>query len=158
MFFPLVDEKNNAKLPTSEAHVLFIQANFHWGPQQWTEDTNLGTFLSEIFSHRMRALAETVSSCCRIKQHSLEFPLWLSLDHTVLIEKKILLASQATNRSYSPLENYNSITYQTQYSSWSMMHCSHLSGIRILTLGSISIPQFSTNACHCYPTTIPLNG
>jgi hypothetical protein len=36
----------------------------------------------------MRALAETVSSCCRIKQHSLEFPLWLSLDHTVLIEKK----------------------------------------------------------------------
>ena len=117
-----------------------------------------GTFLSEIFSHRMRALAETVSSCCRIKQHSLEFPLWLSLDHTVLIEKKILLASQATNRSYSPLENYNSITYQTQYSSWSMMHCSHLSGICILTLGSISIPQFSTNACHCYPTTIPLNG
>ena len=88
--FPLVDGKINAKLPTSEVHVLFIRAKFKWGHklttvdrrhQPWylffpswnirTEDTNLGTssFLSEIFSHFMRALPETISSHCRTKYH-----------------------------------------------------------------------------------------
>ena len=34
--FPLVEGKINAKLPTSEVHILFIWAKFKWGPQQWT--------------------------------------------------------------------------------------------------------------------------
>lgn len=36
--FPLVDGKINAKLPTSEVHVLFIRAKFKWGHKLTTVD------------------------------------------------------------------------------------------------------------------------
>ena len=119
----------------------------------------------ELYQKLSAAIAEqnTIPISIRITAVIINSP------HCFHLEKKIL-KPQATSRSQVDhecadttlsMENSISITYCTkscmckynprlEADPWQYGSFKHTP----LTLQSISLPQFFTNACHCYPTTI----
>ena len=128
--FPLVEGKINAKLPTSEVHILFIWAKFKWGPQQWTSSGQKTPTLVPLLSflkysdrrHQPSYLffpfwnilplhESSTRNYLQPLQNKIPFqcPLGLLLSslihHTVFIFRKKILKAQARSRSW--MRKYN---------------------------------------------------